>query len=767
MSEARERIYEVHDAQDRTFHWLFDFGTVTFVDWLQNDKMIDKPIFWISGKPGSGKSTLMKFAMHDARTLDCLAKASSKTWTIAAFFFHDRGSEIQKSLGGMLQEILHSILVQVPALSTFVTPLYLKLVKSQRTRSPKWDMPMLREALLAITRQRQVEVQLCLFIDALDEHMGDNEHLAHLLKDIVKNSDGEVVELKICIASRSWTVFTQHFGNCPGFAIHEHTAKDISVYIQSRLTTDTLGSQLSLDQTQRRTILDQVAGKAVGVFIWVRLVMDLITKDIRDGTNFAALEDRITNMPKELEDIYAHTVRRIEPEYRSDAYIMLQIALCSLTPLPLDSFLTVTRHNIGTPARALEDLSPTMQLRTISSRGGGLLEAVCSLPSDEEAKGLIDRRKLGGGLEKAESHAGVYHVQFIHQTVKQYVREHQDSLGKTLFYQGSGYAFLLNSICKELHFNSRSPTLGRQDVFLYAKLYEESSQTLTEEEIESYLYLMDDVSQFIAKVGVALWCSNTALQNYLRKGSDCFSSKVSQVFVGLAVAANLNIYVSNRAIGTALSEQDIYFGQTFCLLKIVIRGLDILPPQWIDRPRMIKTLIKIGYIGDWPSDSYLGDDRVQCTPLGLLIPRQQEFDSSLSEAAKLQCARTLLENGANSSRGAVVYFFDGSKVSSVHSLRSCVQFGSAAWVRLLLQYNSMIDNEEGGFLNLLDYAVIRGSLDIIQVLEDHGYTHQPQPTLTPIQAVLLTASHVCVAPLGAPASKLFLAHRRAKVTEID
>ena len=69
MSEARERIYEVRDAQENTFHWVFDSDTVAFADWLQNKETVDKPIFWRSGKPGSGKSTLMKFAMRDARTL--------------------------------------------------------------------------------------------------------------------------------------------------------------------------------------------------------------------------------------------------------------------------------------------------------------------------------------------------------------------------------------------------------------------------------------------------------------------------------------------------------------------------------------------------------------------------------------------------------------------------------------------------------------------------------------------------------------------------
>ena len=253
-SEARKRIGEVNNAQEKIFHWLFDTSIVTFGEWLQNSNMVERPIYWISGKPGSGKSTLMKFAMYDKRTSALLAKVSTNKWAIAAFFFRDRGSEVQKSLEGMLQEILHSILNQIPALSACITSFYLKIVKSQKTNSPQWDMQTLREALLGIAQQRRVNVQLCLFIDALDEHSGDNEYLAQLLKDIAKNSDGEVVKLKICIASRSWTVFTQHFGNCPGLAIHDFTAIDIQIYIENRFAVDHLGLQLSVNDIQLRKI---------------------------------------------------------------------------------------------------------------------------------------------------------------------------------------------------------------------------------------------------------------------------------------------------------------------------------------------------------------------------------------------------------------------------------------------------------------------------------------------------------------------------------
>lgn len=119
---TRARIVEVHEAHEKTFHWLFDPSVVSFSKWLSEESSKNQPIYWIWGKPGSGKSTLMKFAMRDRKMEELLASNGHPSWIFAAYFFHDRGSDVQKTLGGMLQELLYSILDQVPALLRFIIP---------------------------------------------------------------------------------------------------------------------------------------------------------------------------------------------------------------------------------------------------------------------------------------------------------------------------------------------------------------------------------------------------------------------------------------------------------------------------------------------------------------------------------------------------------------------------------------------------------------------------------------------------------------------
>ena len=356
----------------------------------------------------------------DSDTQNVQMATSHPTWTVAAYFFHDRGSEMQKTLNGMLQEILGSILRQTPALLTFVMPFFLNLGQAQRNRKPKWDFESLQSALISIIVQRKVPVRILFLLDALDEHSGDNEQLASLLEKLVKEADNDYVGLKMCLASRSWTIFEEHFGNCPGFAIHEHTKSDILTYVISRLRPGSSILKSTAEEGSLNTVIELVTDKALGVFIWVRLVVDLLVKGVRDGTPIAELEIQARAMPQELRDLYAHTLRRIEPEYTTEAYIMLQIALCSLAPLPLKSFMGCLGYNYyfllhGFPNQNQErnvEESLSSQVRRLASRSGGLLEAV-SIPIPSGAEGNEPDRI----------------VQFIHQTVKEYVQLLQHDLG--------------------------------------------------------------------------------------------------------------------------------------------------------------------------------------------------------------------------------------------------------------------------------------------------------------------------------------------------
>ena len=149
----------------------------------------------------------------------------------------------------------------------------------------------------------------------------------------------------MCLASRLWTLFKSDFGDCDGFAIHEHTQQDIETYVRDQLRQGAENRQTLPKQDSAQRLIGFIANRALGVFKWVRLVIDLVSKGLRDGTPYSTLEEQMNRMPQELKALYADTLQRIKRGYRKEAYIMLQTVLCSLVPLPLDTFVACLDMN--------------------------------------------------------------------------------------------------------------------------------------------------------------------------------------------------------------------------------------------------------------------------------------------------------------------------------------------------------------------------------------------------------------------------------------
>ena len=88
FSEMNMRQDEIKDAHKQTFQWIFnqsDEGSwYNFHDWLSKKG----GFYWICGKAGSGKSTLMRFIDNDERTSDCCRGwAEEERHFRAAYFF--------------------------------------------------------------------------------------------------------------------------------------------------------------------------------------------------------------------------------------------------------------------------------------------------------------------------------------------------------------------------------------------------------------------------------------------------------------------------------------------------------------------------------------------------------------------------------------------------------------------------------------------------------------------------------------------------------
>lgn len=129
FTQIQERRSNVREAHHSTFEWVFrpssdiEGSWTNLVRWLQSTNGGEN-VYWITGKAGSGKSTLMRYVYEAKQTKEHL-----KTWAgddkkllTACCFFWSPGNAIQKSLNGLLRTLLHEFLMESPDCIKLIAP---------------------------------------------------------------------------------------------------------------------------------------------------------------------------------------------------------------------------------------------------------------------------------------------------------------------------------------------------------------------------------------------------------------------------------------------------------------------------------------------------------------------------------------------------------------------------------------------------------------------------------------------------------------------
>lgn len=118
FEEMALRHASIPEAYVKTYEWVLEEHSLSS-DWLRRGH----GLFWVNGKAGSGKSTLMKFLAAHRQTRDALDEwCGSQQLVMADFYFWYLGSNMQKSIKGLLQSIIYRILSRRPDLAPFLCP---------------------------------------------------------------------------------------------------------------------------------------------------------------------------------------------------------------------------------------------------------------------------------------------------------------------------------------------------------------------------------------------------------------------------------------------------------------------------------------------------------------------------------------------------------------------------------------------------------------------------------------------------------------------
>ncbi|KAE9365683.1 hypothetical protein N431DRAFT_472287 [Stipitochalara longipes BDJ] len=292
FADRDRRRGSIAKAEFETFTWILNEESEENEkrSWLRNWLQSQNGIFHIVGKPGSGKSTLMRFLCKEQRTIK------------------------------LLEALLYDVLTQCPDLIAFVFPVQWKEVLElpwQATATLYLNSDDLDEAFLRLIDNRNSEKprHFCFFIDGLDEFDSTGKKQDH--GDLVKTirdwtcstiEDPQRCEdIKLCVSSREGNPFMDKF--LPPLKLQDLNFVDLLTFVQERLTSHEEFHKLEFtkDITQD-SFIEQIASRAEGVFLWAALVMNTIREGLYDNNGLSELQAKLESTPSEIDNLFGDLI---------------------------------------------------------------------------------------------------------------------------------------------------------------------------------------------------------------------------------------------------------------------------------------------------------------------------------------------------------------------------------------------------------------------------------------------------------------------------
>ncbi|CZR69786.1 uncharacterized protein PAC_19686 [Phialocephala subalpina] len=406
--ESEKRANDISEPSGNTLGWLWE-DEIGFVKWLERDR----GIYWVGGKPGSGKSTLMKEMASQYQE-----KYSKKGFVCATHFFDDRGTFLERSFEGFLRSVLEQLLRQEPLLFDCLMEAFRQHFDHtccccREDDEIRWNLRSLNVAFRTIVLKGPSNIRLCLFVDALDECDNPVKDFISFFEELTRN---EKLHIKVCFSSRNISEdLLSSFSMGQGFILQERNSKDIKKFVNDRLSSSFSILEHDKDLIFSQDLLelkDEIIQKADGVFLWVNIVLSEFERGLENGNTVAELRENLKAIPSELSGLFDILLGKIDPAYIPETNIMLSIVLIAVRPLTLSEFRYAMAFSSDKEFDSYSDMKASKavvqtdlaMMKRIRSRCGGLLEAKVLLDPDGPTSNSSPKKI----------------VQFIHQSVKDY-----------------------------------------------------------------------------------------------------------------------------------------------------------------------------------------------------------------------------------------------------------------------------------------------------------------------------------------------------------
>ncbi|KAM7189659.1 hypothetical protein V8F33_009907 [Rhypophila sp. PSN 637] len=330
------RHHAIDVAHHKTFEWIFTAqkkttaSNTTFLEWMDSGQ----GLYWVSGRAGTGKSSLMKFLEDDPRTEPTFKEwAGKRKLVLATFYFWNSeaaNDDRLKSLSGLYRGILYSLIKQEARFAELMFPNHFLDGRSWEKNFP--TVPDLDEAFKRLANAKELPAAVGLIIDGLDEYDASNAEQMAMAENLRRASYSP--NLKILVSSRPEDAFETIFRDSAKLRLHELTELDRQTYTSDKLKAVPRFSTIATEAEQAR-LIDLIVERSEGIFLWVKLAVETVSQEIDLSMNTARLEKVVEEIPsgnKELSRLFDHILRnRIPPKHRLLGYGLLQTMQLSYT----------------------------------------------------------------------------------------------------------------------------------------------------------------------------------------------------------------------------------------------------------------------------------------------------------------------------------------------------------------------------------------------------------------------------------------------------
>ncbi|KFZ03761.1 hypothetical protein V502_10684 [Pseudogymnoascus sp. VKM F-4520 (FW-2644)] len=285
-------------------------------------KRIFNGILWLKGKPGSGKSTIMKHAIERAhRRQPCICTI------VLSFYFNARGSPMDRSPLGLFRSLLHQLLWQARPFPDGFLSTFREKVSTRRDWT--WTLGELQALFLQNLKHFGKRI-IIIFIDALDEcDEDDARDIMDLLQRASSTAIGRGSELLICVSSRHYPSI--RLARSLELWMEDHNNADIRKFVKRRLSNMIVDDSGKLS---KRNLEEILIDRASGVFLWVFLVMKTLSAARQKGASLAKLKELLLEIPDDLHKLFEQLLVNItDAGERDDTLHLLQCVLCAERPL--------------------------------------------------------------------------------------------------------------------------------------------------------------------------------------------------------------------------------------------------------------------------------------------------------------------------------------------------------------------------------------------------------------------------------------------------